>query len=166
MTLAEVAARAGMAVSTVSRLETGARRIALDHLPPLAAALGVSADDLLGDGGTRDPRVRRTAPHHHDGITSWPLSGSAPAGLRAFKLRIDPSRTVPDTRTHEGHEWLYVLSGRLRLVLGERDLTVDAGEALEFSTLLPHWVGAVDGPAEAIAIFGPQGERVHLRDPV
>lgn len=166
MTLAEVAALAGMGVSTLSRLETGARRIALDHLPPLAAALGVSADDLLDDPRPPDPRVAHSAPHHHEGITYWPLSRSAAPGTpRAFKLRIAADRPGPDPRTHEGHEWIYVLSGTVRLVLGDDDLTVGAGEALEFSTLRPHWLGAVGGDAEVIAIFGPHGERVHLREP-
>lgn len=163
LTLAEVAGRAGMAVSTLSRLETGARRIALDHLPPLAAALGVSADDLLG-ARPPDPRVGRQAPHDHDGITFWPLSAVAPPGApRAFKMRIRVDRE-PDLRAHEGHEWLYVLSGRVRLVLGDAEVEAGPGEALEFSTLTPHWLGAVGGDAEAIGIFGPHGERVHMHE--
>ncbi len=58
---------------------------------------------------------------------------------------------------------MYVLSGRMRLILGDEDLVIEPGEAVEFSTLTPHWFGAVDEPVELIAIFGPQGERVHLR---
>lgn len=65
---------------------------------------------------------------------------------------------------HEGHEWMYVLSGRLRLVLGDDDFLIGPGEAVEFSTWTPHWFSAVDGPAEAIMIFGAHGERVHLHD--
>ncbi|MGD9571021.1 MAG: helix-turn-helix domain-containing protein [Thermoleophilia bacterium] len=165
LTLAEVAERAGMAVSTLSRLETGTRRIALDHIPPLAAALGVSADDLLG-AKPPDPRVRHQPPHEHDGITFWPLTASTPPGApRAFKMRISASRTPdPNPRTHEGHEWLYVLSGRVRLILGDAEVEAGPGEALEFSTLTPHWIGAIGGDAEAIGIFGPHGERVHMHE--
>ncbi len=165
MTLAEVAGRAGMAVSTVSRLETGARRIGLDHLPPLAAALGVSADDLLGEPEHADPRVGHTAPHHHAGITYHPLSRTtAPGAPRAFKLHIAADRPGPDPCVHEGHEWVYVLSGTLRLHLDGDEMLIGPGEALEFSTLRPHWLGAAGGDAEVIAIFGPHGERVHLRE--
>ncbi len=57
---------------------------------------------------------------------------------------------------------MYVLSGQLRLILGEQDFTIKPGEAVEFSTWTPHWFGAVDGPVEAIALFGPHGERLHL----
>ena len=64
---------------------------------------------------------------------------------------------------HEGHDWLYVLHGRLRLVLGDEDFTIEPGEAVEFTTWTPHWFGAVDGPVQLIAFFGPQGQKAHLR---
>ncbi len=168
LTLEAVASRAAIDVSTLSRLESGKRRLALDHLPPLAAALGTSVDDLLRPAEPLDPRVRggvrrcaglemRALSRHHAGM-----------GLQAFKMTIDRERIDPPTElpVHPGHEWLYVLHGRLRLLLGEQDLVIEPGEAVEFSTLEPHWFGAVDGPVEAIAIFGPDGERVHLRDGV
>ncbi len=158
----EVAARAGMAASTLSRLESGARRLALDHLAPLAGALGVEVGDLLAPATTSDPRVY-AHPRTVDGMRMHRLSRAAPGGLVVVRLEILAERTVPDPRSHEGHEWLYVLSGRVRLVLGDDDLVLAAGEAAEFSTWTPHWSGAVDGPAEALAIFGAQGERVHLR---
>jgi transcriptional regulator with XRE-family HTH domain len=163
LTLDEVAARAGMDPSTLSRLESGARRLAVDHLTPLAQALGVTVDELVVTRSGRDPRVRARPPRR-DGMTVWPLTRSGPAaGLHAFKLAIPADRTVPDLRTHEGYEWVYVLAGRLRLVLGDEEFVIDAGEAVEFSTWTAHWLGAADGPVEVLAIFGPHGERVHLR---
>jgi quercetin dioxygenase-like cupin family protein len=98
-------------------------------------------------------------------VTYWPLTRhGAAAGLHAFKLRIEPERNVPPDSlpVHEGNDWLYVLHGRMRLLLGDDDLTIEPGEAVEFSTLTPHWFGAIDGPVELIGIFGAQGERVHL----
>lgn len=164
LTLEEVAARAQIDVSTLSRLESGKRRLALDHLPRLAAALSVSTDELLRAPATEDPRVHSTAHTHHD-VTYWPLTRHGPAGgLHAFKIRVSARRRnpPPELPIHAGQDWMYVLSGELRLILGERDFTIKSGEAVEFSTWTPHWFGAVDGPAEAIVIFGPHGERVHL----
>jgi transcriptional regulator with XRE-family HTH domain len=164
LTLEAVAARASIDVSTLSRLESGKRRLALDHLPGLAAALGVSADELLSPPARPDPRVRRP-PERFDGLTMWPLTRHGASGeRRAVKLRIDRERSVPPDPlpVHEGHDWIYVLSGRMRLLLGEDDLVIEPGEAVEFSTWIPHWFGARDGPVEALAIFGPQGERIHL----
>ena len=160
----DVATRSAIDVSTLSRLESGKRRLALDHLPRLASALSVSADELLRAPEVDDPRVRGGA-HTRNQITFWPLTGDGPAGgLHAYKIRISARRRTPPAElpVHEGHDWMYVLSGRLRLLLGERDFTIEPGEAVEFSTWTPHWFGAVDGPVEAIALLGLHGERVHL----
>lgn len=164
LTLEAVASLASIDVSTLSRLESGKRRLALDHLPALAAALGVTADDLLSPPLQPDPRVRHP-PQRLEGLTIWPLTRhGAAGGTHAFKLRIDAERSVPPDPlpAHEGHDWMYVLSGRMRLLLGEDDLVIEPGEAVEFSTWTPHWFGATDGPVETITIFGAQGERVHL----
>ena len=132
-------------------------------MPALAAALGVSTDDLL-TRARQDPRVRER-PRTRDGLTMWPLTRHGPAhGLQAYKFRISAERRDPPAElpTHEGHDWIYVLTGRMRLLLGDDDLVIKPGEAVEFSTWTPHWFGAVDGPVEVIAILGPHGERVHL----
>ena len=164
LTLEAVATRAGMDVSTLSRLESGKRRLALDHLPGLAAALGVSTDELLHTAQRPDPRVRGPR-RTHNGLTLWPLTRQTPvAGPQAFKIVISAQRRVPPKQlaVHEGHDWIYVLDGRMRLCLGDEDLVIEPGEAVEFSTWTPHWFGAVDGAVEVIALLGPHGERLHL----
>jgi transcriptional regulator with XRE-family HTH domain len=166
LTLDEVATRADIDVSTLSRLESGKRRLALDHLPRLAAALSVSTDELLRTPEAEDPRVRGSS-HTRHGVTYWPLTRGGPAGgLHAIKIRVSPRRrTPPDPLpVHDGQDWLYVLAGQLRLLLGERDFIIKSGEAVEFSTWTPHWFGTIDGPVEAIALFGPHGERMHVHD--
>jgi transcriptional regulator with XRE-family HTH domain len=164
MTLQQVAERASIDVSTLSRLEAGKRRLALDHLAGLAAALGVTADELLLSAPAEDPRVR-VRPRTFNDLTMWPLSRRGPAsGPHAFKILVHANRrTPPDPLpVHEGHDWLYVLDGRLRLVLGDHEHTIEPGEAVEFGTWTPHWFGAIDGPVELLAIFGAPGERLHL----
>lgn len=169
LTLDDVAKRADIDVSTLSRLESGKRRLALDHLPRLASALSVSTDELLREPEAEDPRVKGSS-HTANGITFWPLTRGGPAnGMHAFKIRVSARRRTPPAElpVHEGQEWLYVLSGRLRLLLGDRDFVIKPGEAVEFSTWTPHWFGVVDGtgePTEAVAIFGPHGERFHVRN--
>jgi len=164
LTLAQVAERANLDISTLSRLESGKRRLALDHLPGLAAALGVTADELLGSAPHADPRVRGE-PIKRDGLTMWPLTNRAPAGgPQAYRMVISTTRKRPPSEfpVHEGYDWMYVVDGRMRLILGDDDLIIEPGEAVEFSTWTPHWFGAVDGPVEIIAFLGPQGEKVHL----
>lgn len=164
MTLQRVADAANIDVSTLSRLETGKRRLALDHIPALAAALGVSTDQLLGPQPRRDPRVRGK-PRRFEGMTMWPLTNRGPAaGIHAYRIEVSARRRRPPAvlPIHDGHDWLYVLEGRLRLRLGDDDLTIEPGEAVEFATTAPHWFGAIDGPVVLIAIFGTHGERTHL----
>ena len=164
LTLEEVAGRSSIDVSTLSRLESGKRRLALDHLPRLAAALSVSTDDLLKAPEADDPRVKGGSHTRHH-VTYWPLTRQGPSGgLHTYKIRVSARRRTPPAElpVHEGHEWMYILSGRLRLILGDRDFTIKTGEAVEFSTWTPHWFGVVDGPVEAITLFGLHGERIHL----
>ncbi|MFD6039085.1 XRE family transcriptional regulator [Streptomyces sp. ZS0098] len=164
LTLADVAAVTGVSESTLSRLESGRRRATLELLLPLSRVYDVPLDDLVGAPRTGDPRIH-LKPVTRFGMTFVPLS-RRPGGVHAFKLMI-PARSepaAPTPQTHEGFEWLYVLTGRLRLLVGERDLTLSAGEAAEFDTSLPHWLGTADGKAvELLVLFGLQGVRAHLR---
>ena len=163
-TLADLSAATGISVSTLSRLESGARRPTLELLLPLARAHGVTLDELVGAPPTGDPRVH-LRPFTRHGMTVLPLTRRA-GGIQAYKLVIPAGsrRAEPDQQTHEGYEWIYVLNGRLRLVLGEHDLVLSPGEAAEFDTRVPHWFGAADAePAEFLSLFGSQGERAHLR---
>jgi transcriptional regulator with XRE-family HTH domain len=163
-TLADLSAATGISVSTLSRLESGARRPTLELLLPLAQAHGVTLDELAGAPPTGDPRIHLRPVTRH-GRTMLPLTRRA-GGIQAYKLVIPASgsRGEPDPQTHEGYEWLYVLNGRLRLVLGEHDLVLSPGEAAEFDTRVPHWFDAADAePAEFLSLFGRQGERAHLR---
>jgi len=149
-------------VSTLSRLESGQRRPALELLMPLARAYNVPLDDLVGGPAASDPRVHLRPVRHH-GMTMIPLS-RRPGGVQAYKLIIPARRAEPDPQVHEGYEWLYVLDGRLRLMLGDQDLELRPGEAAEFGTEVPHWFGSAGGgPVEVLSLFGRQGERAHLR---
>ncbi|AIJ17247.1 helix-turn-helix domain-containing protein [Streptomyces violaceoruber] len=162
VTLAALSEATGISVSTLSRLESGLRRPSLELLLPIARAHQVPLDELVGAPPVGDPRVRARPVVRH-GRTHWPLTRQA-GGLQAFKVLEPQRREEPDPRTHEGYEWLYVLSGRLRLVLGEHDVVLSAGEAAEFDTRVPHWFGSTgEGPAEFLSLFGPQGERMHVR---
>jgi transcriptional regulator with XRE-family HTH domain len=164
ITLADLAVRTGVSESTLSRLESGQRRASLELLLPLARTYDVPLDELVGAPRTGDPRIH-LKPIRRFGMIFIPLS-RRPGGTQAFKMIIParPQPLEPTPQTHEGFEWLYVLNGRLRLVLGERDLTLSAGEAAEFDTSLPHWLGSADGGVvELLILFGPQGMRAHVR---
>jgi len=166
ITLTDLSAQTGVSVSTLSRLESGDRKPTLELLLPLARAYGVTLDELVDAPPTGDPRVH-LRPVKRYGMTMIPLTQRA-GGIQAYKLVIPVGgrRDHPeDLKTHEGYEWVYVLNGRLRLRLGDRDLTLSPGEAAEFDTRVPHWFGpASEGePVEFLSLFGREGQRAHLR---
>lgn len=161
-TLAALSEATGISTSTLSRLESGTRKATLELLLTLSQAHQVQLDELVGEPEPADPRVRMKA-QKFGRFTGWALSAQ-PGQPQAFKLLIPVEDIEPVQRTHEGYEWMYVLSGRLRALLGDRDFTMGPGEAAEFDTRVPHWFGSAGpGPVELLVLFGKQGERAHLR---
>jgi transcriptional regulator with XRE-family HTH domain len=164
-TLTDLAEETGISASTLSRLEAGLRRPTLEQLLPLARAHGVTIDELVDAPPTGDPRINLRPIASGDGSTILPLT-RRPGGIQAYKFVLptgDDDRE-PDLRTHKGYDWVYVLNGTLRLVLGEHNLILEAGEAAEFDTRTPHWFGATgSGPVEFLSLIGRQGERAHVR---
>jgi transcriptional regulator with XRE-family HTH domain len=163
-TLAELSEATGISVSTLSRLESGQRRPTLELLLPLARAHQVTLDELVDAPPTGDPRVQ-LRPVKRFGVTVIPLS-RRPGGLQTFKMVYPPGWPAgdPEPKVHEGYDWLYVLAGTLHLRLGAQRAVLRPGEAVEFDTRVPHcFTNPGPEPAEVIHIFGPQGERLHLR---
>lgn len=160
LSLDELAARTNLSPSTISRVETGKRTISLDVLLPLATGLQVGLDALLDVHGDDDVVIRPT-PSRIGGRTTWALSRPDSSTV-AVKMLVEPTATRPEQRVHPGHDWLFVLSGRLLLLLGEREITIEDGEAAEFATMTPHAFVAIDGPAELLMIFDRDGQHAHV----
>jgi DNA-binding Xre family transcriptional regulator/quercetin dioxygenase-like cupin family protein len=163
--LDDLAARCYLSPSTLSRIETGQRRIALDQLAPIARALGTTLDQLV-DSVDDDDVVIRPQRDVVRGMTTWMLTREpGPHGMTVAKMRVTkpaPRRGTDQLRVHPGKDWFTVLSGTVVLLLGERTILVKAGQAAEFSTMIPHAFGADGGPAEILCIFDHDGQRTHL----
>ncbi|WP_018155478.1 helix-turn-helix domain-containing protein [Demetria terragena] len=162
LSLDDLAERSHLSPSTISRIETGKRSISLDVLLPLARALRTDVETLLEDDVDGDVIIRPT-PSQDGDRTTWMLT-KATGNIVALKVRLEPVAVVPEQRVHPGHDWFFVLEGRVRLLLGDRQLTVEAGEAAEFATMTPHAFAALGGPAEVIMIFDRDGHQVHRHD--
>jgi transcriptional regulator with XRE-family HTH domain len=160
LSLDELATRAKLSPSTISRVETGKRTISLDVLLPLASALQVDLDALL-DVRNADDVVIRPTPSKSGKHTTWMLNRPTGSTI-AVKMRLEPTSGRPEPRVHPGHDWFFVLEGRVLLSLGDREVIVEAGEAAEFATMTPHAIGALGGPAELIMIFDREGQRAHV----
>jgi transcriptional regulator with XRE-family HTH domain len=163
LSLDEVAARTHLSASTISRIETGHRSISLEVLVPLARALQVDLEALIDVDGDDDVVIRPTPSVMSEGITTWMLSRTA-GNTIAIKMRLQPTQRPPQQRVHPGHDWFFVIEGRVQLLLGDRQLIVEAGEAAEFTTMTPHAFTAIKKPAELILIFDRDGQRAHIHN--
>jgi transcriptional regulator with XRE-family HTH domain len=162
LTLTGVAKSTGISKSTLSRLETGGRRPTLELLLALSHAYRVPLDDLVAAPAEGDPRIR-LKPGRVKGRTVIPLTRE-PEGRQAWKIVIPAGQVTPEPRTHDGHEWIYVLSGDVRFLLGDEDLVLRAGDVADFDTLVPHWFGSTgERPSEILSIFERPGERMNVR---
>ncbi|MFF5227187.1 helix-turn-helix domain-containing protein [Dactylosporangium sp. NPDC000521] len=161
--LDDLASRCYLSPSTLSRIETGHRRIALDQLAPIARALGTTLDQLVESVDDEDVVIRPRRDEAH-GVTTWMMTREpGPHGVSVAKMRI--TRAVPEElRVHPGKDWFTVLSGTVVLRLGERTILVEPGQAAAFSTMTPHAFGAHDGPAEILCVFDHDGQRSHLHE--
>jgi transcriptional regulator with XRE-family HTH domain len=164
LTLVELSGVTGISASTLSRLESGKRAPNLELVVPVARALGLELDDVVPREAI-DPRVQQTT-EVIDGVRFETLATAA-SPVQTFKVslpaRLDGTKAIPDLQAHDGHEWMYLLSGRLRLVLARKEVILGAGESAEFDTRIPHWLTALDQPVEMLSIFSREGRRVHLR---
>lgn len=161
LTLETLAEDTGISVSTLSRLESGRRRPTLDLLIPLARAHRVALDQLVAAPATGDPRVHLTPQSRERGSVLVPLT-QYPGRVQVFKQVL--AYREPRLVTHSGYEWLYVLAGELRLILGEREVTLRPGEVAEFDTGEPHWFGPAGREAvEILHLFGPHGDQAVIR---
>ncbi|MFE2319113.1 helix-turn-helix domain-containing protein [Streptomyces sp. NPDC059441] len=161
LTLEALAATTGMSVSTLSRLESGKRRPTLELLIPLARTHRVALDQLVAAPATGDPRVHLKPLRKGHGSVLVPLT-QYPGRVQVFKQVLAPREPV--LVTHDGYEWLYVLAGELRLVLGEQECTLHPGEVAEFDTRQPHWFGPASTSAvEILHLFGPRGDQAVVR---
>ncbi|MFJ4501146.1 helix-turn-helix domain-containing protein [Streptomyces sp. NPDC088864] len=164
-TLAEVSRATGISPSTLSRIETRRRKPTLEVVFQLSKEYGVGLDELAGT--TPAPAPAPAVRSFGDDKAVVPLTRYV-GGLHAHK-HVLPAVTEPPARprqvSHEGHEWLCVLYGRLWLALGGQDLILTAGDVAEFDTRTPHAVAnaGTGGPVEYLIMFGPQGERPRPR---
>ena len=164
MSLDQLAELTNMSASTLSRLETGRRRLAIDHLVTLARALDTTVDELLAAEHEEDVVIRPRR-DSAGGSTFWSLTDPEDASGRVVaKMRIPRLARLPEPRVHPGRDWFYILKGTLRLQLGSREVLIEAGQAAGFDTMTPHSMGGQGGPVEILSILDHHGERAHLHD--
>ena len=160
--LDELATRARLSPSSLSRIENGQRRLALDQLVTLARALDTSLDQLV-ETDTDDVIVSPMLDGAH-GTMRWPIKAEPGMTVMRQRMTTPPPDNPASLRAHSGREWLVVLSGTAVLLLGNRRFRVEKNQAAEFPTMLPHAIGTAGGPCEILGIFDREARRGHNAD--
>ncbi|SMC55757.1 transcriptional regulator, XRE family with cupin sensor [Lentzea albidocapillata] len=160
--LDELATRAKLSPSSLSRIENGQRRLALDQLVTLAKALDTSLDQLV-ETDTDDVIVSPMLDGAH-GTMRWPIKAEPGMTVMRQRMTSPPPDNPASLRAHSGREWLVVLKGTAVLLLGNRRLRVETNQAAEFPTMLPHAIGTAGGPCEILGIFDREARRGHNAD--
>lgn len=161
LSLDELATRARLSPSTLSRIENGQRRLALDQLVTLARALDTTLDQLV-ETATDDVISSPTIDAAHQQMR-WAVRADPGMSVVRQRLTDPPPDSPARMRAHPGREWFVVLSGTAVLLLGNRRFRVETNQAAEFPTMLPHAIGAEGGPCELLGIFDRDARRGHQR---
>ena len=97
----------------------------------------------------RSDSRRQCIPRAANGLSYRPISGGGTlTNLQAIAIEIPANRHYEKFNQHEGEEWLYVLSGRVKLVFESEEHLLDAGDAAHFDARTPHRLAA-DGKRSA-----------------
>ncbi len=157
-TLDELARRASLSKSYVSRLEDSERQPSIAALLSLSQAFRVPIAALFAPERAETPctvmRAGEAPVQEGNGLRYQPLSSPArPSHMQPIKVTIPAGREGDELYRHEGEEWLYVLSGALQLTLTEDTYTLSPGDAAHFDARLPHRLAALGGrDAEMILV--------------
>ena len=176
LSLRELADRLGVSPSLISQIETGRANPSVSTLYAIAAELDISLDELLFNDrrapepaptvfraeavGTMAPAapLQRAFDRHRIRLASgvlWErLTTQSEPGIEFLHVTYEPGGASgpPDAfQRHPGHEWGYVLSGRLQVRIGFDEYTLEPGDAISINSTIPHRLATIgDEPVEAI----------------
>ena len=152
-TLDALARRTDLSKSYLSRLEEGDRQPSIAALLSLARAHGLTLAALFGPSEVTGPctvvRAGEGAVRQGNGLLYVSLShASRAASMQPIRVTVPVNRAGDEMYQHDGEEWLYVLSGTLRLALAGEALQLRPGDAAHFNARVPHRLAA-EGEADA-----------------
>lgn len=179
LSLRALAERLGVSPSLISQIETGRANPSVSTLYAIAAELDVSLDELLfnerrpsepvpaapaATGATTPgtmspaPPVQRAASRQRIRLASgvlWErLTTRSEPGVEFLHVTYEAggASSPPDAfQRHPGHEWGYVLRGRLQVRIGFDEYILEPGDAISINSAIPHRLATLgDEPVEAV----------------
>ena len=165
ISLEELAQRTQMSVEELSSIETSNSAANLSPLITIARALGTRLGTILDDDAGMGPALTRAKDLESSSRRTALETGSSDAPLDFFSLaegkisrHMDPfiidiaPNTPRKLDTHEGEEFIYCMSGAIKIEYGTETYLLGPGDSLYYDTVVPHQVrGAGDGTSRILA---------------
>lgn len=144
LSLAELAARAGISIGALSQIERGMSSLRVKVIWPLAAALNVEPSILISEGNDASSDIycvrvanRRELPVHSEGISKQLLSPPG-AALTGMTVEVEPNGGTSEAYAHSGHEFGFVMCGVVELVVDSTKYLLRQGDSFAFKSTLLH----------------------------
>lgn len=163
LTLQELADKAGLSKSYLSRVETSDKAPPVSTLLTLAQILRTTVGRLLGEEeasekisivkkGSR-PEVTKDGTAFGYSYSSL-IQGHPEKGLDAYVLTLPKEMGQYPPFEHKGEELLYVLRGEIAFLYGGTEYYLEEGDCLYFDSNVPHFGRAVGREdAQLLAVF-------------
>jgi transcriptional regulator with XRE-family HTH domain len=165
LTLEQAAELSGISKSHLSRLESSERQPSVASLLALSAAFGVSVGALFGETQGAAPLTisKPEEPRREsNGIAIATCSGYAGSSvIDALRVTVPVGRPAPVPTRHPGEEWIYVLSGTLRLEYDGEAHILEPGTVAHFNAELPHRLGVERSTAEVLLVAAKTARNLH-----
>jgi transcriptional regulator with XRE-family HTH domain len=164
MSQEELAKATGLDVTLLRAIEAEEVYPALGVLVKLARALGQRLGTFMDDQFREDPLIVRAAERtqqvaHHKGEAPGPYRyfplgrGKTDRHMEPLFVQIDPGQEEM-VSSHEGEEFIIVVSGEVELLYGHKRVTLQPGDSMYYNSIVPHAVSAVgDAPASIYAVI-------------
>ena len=162
----ELAAAASLSVDVIRDLEDQSIYPSLAPLQKVARALGIRLGTFMDDVSVKDPLIVRKAKREDD-LTMHKSKdkeaafhfhslgkGKADRNMEPFAIEMKPEIEADrKLSSHEGEEFILVTAGKVLLRYGKDESVLEAGDTAYYNSIVPHYVGAVDGEAQIYAVI-------------
>lgn len=161
LTQEQLATNSGLDVGYIADVEEGLVYPPVGYIIKLSRALGQRVGTFMDDQFQPDPIVVRKSEREEETSTKaasnqyhyFPLGkGKTDRHMEPMFIRIMPDE-AHETSSHEGEEFMVVVSGKVLIRYGKEETVIEEGDSVYFNAVVPHYVGAVDGPAEIYAVI-------------
>jgi transcriptional regulator with XRE-family HTH domain len=162
LTQEQLAVNAGLGVDFIKDIESGLVYPPISSLVRLSRALGQRLGTFMDDQFQPDPIIVKAAERKEETSSHRGAKGHYhyfPLGKGKTDRHMEPlfitigEDDVKEMSSHEGEEFIIVVKGKVLVKYGREEKVLEEGDSVYYNSVVPHFIGAVDGPAEIYAVI-------------